>query len=89
MRNADVVSCDLNDAPLGIPRDEQHDTTREMPLATGVIPIKDFLEALVQIGYNGPVRAEPFNKRLNALLNEEACSETIIAMRKAFSLIGG
>ncbi|MCY4587257.1 MAG: sugar phosphate isomerase/epimerase [Bryobacterales bacterium] len=89
LRNADVVSCDLNDAPGGIPRDEQHDTSRELPLATGVIPIKDFLEALVQIGYNGPVRAEPFNKRLNALSNEEACSETIIAMRKAFSLIGG
>ena len=89
LRNVDVVSCDLNDAPVGIPRDEQHDTTRELPLATGVIPIKDFLEALVQIGYNGPVRAEPFNKRLNALSNEEACSETIIAMRKAFLLIGG
>lgn len=89
LRNADVVSCDLNDAPLGIPRDKQHDTTRELPLSTGLIPIKDFLEALVQIGYNGPVRAEPFNKRLNALSNEEACSETIIAMRKAFSLIGG
>lgn len=89
LRNADVVSCDLNDAPLGIPRDKQNDTTRELPLSTGLIPIKDFLEALVQIGYNGPVRAEPFNKRLNALSNEEACSETIIAMRKAFSLIGG
>lgn len=89
LRNVDVVSCDLNDAPVGIPRDEQHDTTRELPLATGVIPIKDFLKALVQIGYNGPVRAEPFNRRLNALSNEEACSETIIAMRKAFLLIGG
>ena len=89
LRSVDVVSCDLNDAPLGIPKDKQHDTTRELPLATGVIPIKDFLEALVQIGYNGPVRAEPFNKRLNALSNEEACSETIIAMRKAFSVIGG
>ena len=89
LRNADVVSCDLNDAPVGIPRGEQHDTTRELPLATGVIPIKDFLEALVEIDYNGPVRAEPFNKKLNALSNEEACSETIMAMRKAFSLIGG
>ncbi len=89
LRNEDVVSCDLNDAPGGIPRDKQHDTSRELPLATGVIPIKDFLEALVQIGYNGPVRAEPFNKRLNALSNEEACSETIIAMRKAFSVVGG
>ncbi len=89
LRNEDVVSCDLNDAPGGIPRDKQHDTSRELPLATGVIPIKDFLETLVQIGYNGPVRAEPFNKRLNALSNEEACSETIIAMRKAFSVVGG
>ncbi len=89
LRNEDVVSCDLNDAPGGIPRDKQHDTSRELPLATGVIPIKDFLEALVQIGYDGPVRAEPFNKGLNALSNAEACSETIIAMRKAFSLIRG
>ena len=38
LRNVDIVSCDLNDAPLGIPRDEQHDTTRELPLATGSDP---------------------------------------------------
>jgi len=46
-----------------------------------------FLKALNQIGYDGPVRAEPFNKVLNDLNNEEACAAAIAAMRKAFALI--
>jgi sugar phosphate isomerase/epimerase len=82
----DVVACDLNDAPAGIPVDEQQDNTRELPAATGVIDLKTFLKALVAIGYDGPVRAEPFNKALNALDNEPAVRETSAAMKKAFSL---
>jgi len=45
------------------------------------------LNALNKIGFDGPVRAEPFNKRLNQMDNEEACSETIAAMQKAFELL--
>ncbi len=89
LTNNDVVSCDLNDAPTGIPKDSQHDTTRELPIATGVIPIQEFLQALVKIEYDGPVRAEPFNKTLNDMPNEQACAATIEAMQKAFALIGG
>ena len=47
------------------------------------------LAALVKIDYDGPVRAEPFNKRLNDMPNEQACATTIDAMNKAFALIGG
>jgi sugar phosphate isomerase/epimerase len=89
LKNQDIVSCDLNDAPAGIPKAEQRDGSRELPVATGVIDAKAFLGALQTIGYDGPVRAEPFNKALNDMSNDEACSFTIEAMEKAFALIGG
>jgi sugar phosphate isomerase/epimerase len=83
----DVVSADLNDAPAGLPIEQQVDNRRELPSATGVIDLKAFLNALVRIGYDGPVRAEPFNQALNELDNEAACAATIAAMKKAFGLI--
>jgi sugar phosphate isomerase/epimerase len=87
LRNEDVVAVDLNDAPAGVPKDEQMDLSRELPMATGVIPVGDFLGALRDIGYDGPVRAEPFNKALNVLPNEEAVAATAAAMKKAFALV--
>lgn len=87
LTNADVVSCDLNDAPAGIPVDEQVDSRRELPAATGVIDLKAFLGALVQIGYDGPIRAEPFNQALAAMDDEAALAATAAAMKKAFALV--
>ncbi len=87
LKNADVVSVDLNDAPAGVAKDKQLDNRRELPAATGVIDVAAFLNGLQQIGYDGPVRAEPFNQALNDLNNEEACAATIAAMKKAFALI--
>lgn len=83
-----IIACDLNDAPAGIPREKQIDGQRELPLATGVIPVASFLNALQKLNYDGPVRAEPFSKPLNDLDNEEACARTFDAMQKAFALIG-
>jgi sugar phosphate isomerase/epimerase len=87
LKNADIVSVDLNDAPAGVAKEQQKDGQRELPCATGVIDTAAFLEALAQLDYDGPVRAEPFNKPLNDLDNEAACAATIQAMRKAFELI--
>jgi sugar phosphate isomerase/epimerase len=87
LRGEDVVAVDLNDAPAGIPKDQQMDLSRELPLATGIIPVADFLRALVAIGYDGPVRAEPFNKALNSLPKEEAVAATATSMKKAFALL--
>ncbi|MSU62251.1 MAG: sugar phosphate isomerase/epimerase [Pedosphaera sp.] len=87
LKNADVVSVDLNDAPMGVPKDQQIDGKRGLPLATGVIEVGGFLNALRQISYDGPVRAEPFNKPLNDLDNDAACAVTIAAMRKAFAQV--
>lgn len=86
LRNEDVVAVDLNDAPSGLALEQQQDGQRELPAATGVIPVADFLDALRQIGCDAPIRAEPFNKVLNALENEEACAATVTALRKAIAL---
>ena len=88
LKNSDVVSVDLNDAPAGVAKDQQQDGKRELPVATGVINVAAFLKALQEIGYDGPVRAEPFNKPLNDLGNEEACAATATAMKKAVALLG-
>src|SRR5438876_5520625 len=44
LRGADVVTVDLNDAPTGLTLDQYQDDQRELPAATGVIPIKTFLD---------------------------------------------
>jgi sugar phosphate isomerase/epimerase len=85
LRNEDMVAVDLNDAPAGLSLEQQQDGQRELPAATGVIPVKKFLEALRQIDCDAPIRAEPFNKVLNAMENEEACAATIAALRKAMA----
>ncbi|WP_197446636.1 sugar phosphate isomerase/epimerase family protein [Tautonia plasticadhaerens] len=88
LTNAQVIACDLNDAPAGIPVDEQVDNKRELPASTGVIDVKAFLDSLVAIGYDGPVRAEPFNAPLNAMGDEEAIEAVAGAMKRAFAKIG-
>jgi sugar phosphate isomerase/epimerase len=90
LKASDVVAVDLNDAPAGIPKDQQMDNRRELPCATGVIDVGAFLNALNEIGYDGPVRAEPFNQALNRLAKEDketACAATAQAVKKAFALI--
>jgi len=84
----DVVACDLNDAPAQLPVDQQRDGLRELPCATGIINLKGFLGALAAIGYDGPVRAEPFNSTLRTMPPEMAVATTARAMKRAFALIG-
>jgi sugar phosphate isomerase/epimerase len=87
LRNADVVTVDLNDAPTGLTLDQYNDGQRELPAATGVIPVKSFLDALVRIGYDGPIQAEPNNANLRATPMDQALSQTSAAIKKAFSEI--
>jgi sugar phosphate isomerase/epimerase len=89
LRNEDVVAVDLNDAPADVPKDQQRDNARELPLATGVIDARAFLKALVAIGYDGPVRAEPFNEAVRKMPPEDAVAATARAMKKAFALLEG
>jgi sugar phosphate isomerase/epimerase len=83
----DVVACDVNDAPRSVPVDQQRDGVRELPCATGVIDLRAFLTVLAAIGYDGPVRAEPFNATVRTLPAEAAVAATARAMKRAFALM--
>ncbi|MEQ9375536.1 MAG: sugar phosphate isomerase/epimerase family protein [Imperialibacter sp.] len=85
---SDIITADINDARAGFKREEQQDGKRELPLATGVINMKDFLQGLIDIGYDGPVRTEPFNQALNELENDEALATNMAAMKKSLALVG-
>ena len=83
LRNEDVVLVHVSDAPPGIPVDEQIDSKRELPGATGVIDLRGFMGALKEIGYDGPVSVEPFCERLKELSREEraqAVAKSLLAI---------
>ena len=67
MRAEQIIHVHINDAPPGIPIDEQQDLVRELPGETGIIDIKGFLGLLRRIGYDGPVTVEPFKRELQDL----------------------
>jgi len=71
-----VVVVHVNDAPEGVPVDEQLDGVRDLPGATGVIDIAGFLQSLQAIRYDGPVTPEPF-VNLRALPSDTARLERV------------
>jgi sugar phosphate isomerase/epimerase len=87
VRAPEIVAVDLNDAPAGVPLNEQIDGQRELPATTGVIDIATFVTALARAGYDGPARAEPFNAPLNAMDDDAACAASIAALRRAVAKI--
>jgi len=87
LSNDEIVVVDLNDARSGFTADEQIDGKRELPSATGVIDLKSFLSAMIEIGYDGPVRAEPFNQPLRDMSDNDALQATYQAMKKTFDLV--
>ena len=87
LKPEDIVVVDINDARNGFSRETQVDGKRELPLATGLIDLKSFMEGLVEIGYDGPVRTEPFNQAINELENEEALKKNKEAFNKVLALV--
>lgn len=88
LQGKEIIAVDLNDAPKGVEKKAQRDNQRELPTATGVIDIKSFLTAIRDTGFDGPVRAEPFNAPLNRMDDQDACAATAAALKRAFALIG-
>lgn len=83
LRGKEIVLVDLNDAPPGIPMAKLLDRQRELPGTTGVIDLATFLGALRQLGYSGPVRAEPFEFSGSHAPNDEICGRTAAALAGA------
>jgi sugar phosphate isomerase/epimerase len=89
LRREQVVYVHVNDAPAGIHVDEQIDSVRDLPGATGVLDIVGFLHALRGIGYDGPVTPEPFKKELKELSSDsERLKVANAAMDKIFRQAG-
>ena len=70
--NSLIVQVHVNDAPAGVPVDEQVDNVRGLPGETGVIDIAGFLGALQAMGYDGPITPEPFSTELPAMSRDDA-----------------
>ena len=87
LTNKDVVHVHVNDAPAGIPIDQQVDNRRKLPVTTGVIDLKGFINALVRIGYDGPVECEPFDQQLRQMEDEAAVQKTIESLERLWGLI--
>jgi len=80
----DIIMCQLNDAVNGRTRDEQIDLERDLPGKTGLIDTAPFLNFLQEVGYDRTVSAEPFNKDLNKMNNEEAAKTTYDSIKNSF-----
>ena len=87
LRAEDIVYVHVNDAPEGVPVAAQLDLVRRLPGATGVIDIDGFLKVLHEIGYDGPVTPEPFEKSLVALPTDEACKIARDSMRQIWQAL--
>ncbi|HEC03260.1 MAG TPA: sugar phosphate isomerase/epimerase [Phycisphaerales bacterium] len=83
----DVVHVHVNDAPAGIDVDKQMDNRRQLPVTSGVIDMKGFINALVKIGYDGPVECEPFDQDLRKMDDGPALQKTIDALNRIWTLI--
>lgn len=79
LTNAQIVVVHVNDAPPGIPWDEQIDTVRALPMETGVLDLAGFMGKVQDIGYDGPVMPEPFSQRVSDL----AATDPLAAAREA------
>jgi sugar phosphate isomerase/epimerase len=86
LENKQVVYVHINDGQAGLAVDEQLDLVRCLPGETGKIDIGAFLNALRKIDYDGPVVAEPFEKKLNALPPAEAVRVVAEAVHKVWEM---
>ncbi|MBW8040609.1 MAG: sugar phosphate isomerase/epimerase [Planctomycetes bacterium] len=87
LSNKDIIHVHVNDAPAGIPTDQQVDNRRKLPVTTSVIDLKGFINALANIGYDGPVECEPFDQELRRMEDNAALQKTIESLNRLWDLI--
>ncbi|MDR1904921.1 MAG: sugar phosphate isomerase/epimerase [Treponema sp.] len=67
-----IILVHLNDAPAGVPMNEQIDNVRGLPGAYGVLRFAEFFDGLKSLGYTGPAVVEPFYPVLAKMSFEDA-----------------
>lgn len=87
--NDQVVNVHVNDAPEGLTMATYDDHDRRLPMETNVMDLPGFMHKLKTMNYDGPVTAEPFSKRLNAMDDPmEAAKITASYMDKMWQAAG-
>lgn len=87
----DIIVVHVNDAPAGVPLEEQIDNVRCLPMETGVIDLVSFVRKLAALGYDGPVTPEPFSARVNEIAARDpfqAAKVTATAMERLWQAAG-
>jgi sugar phosphate isomerase/epimerase len=79
-----IVMAHINDAPRGLSAEEQLDQSRELPGATGVLRIDEFIKGLQNLKYDGPVSVEPFYAPLKSMSFDEAVKTAKLSMDKVW-----
>lgn len=87
LSNKDIVHVHVNDAPAGMGVDQQVDNRRKLPATTNVIDLKGFINALVKIGYDGPVECEPFDQELRKMDQAVIVQTTAESLNRLWGLI--
>jgi sugar phosphate isomerase/epimerase len=87
LTNRQIVHVHVNDAPADLPVDQQVDSRRRLPVTTGVIDMKGFINALARFDYDGPVECEPFDQELRSLPAEDAIRATAAALNRVWELL--
>ena len=87
LASKDVIHVHVNDAPSGVDVDKQMDNRRQLPVTSGVIDMKGFINALVKIGYDGPVECEPFDQELRKMDDGPAMQKTVDSLDRIWALI--
>jgi sugar phosphate isomerase/epimerase len=87
LSNKDIVHVHVNDAPSGVEVDQQIDNRRKLPATTGVIDLKGFINALIKLGYDGPVECEPFDQELRKMDQATIVQTTAESLNRLWGLI--
>ena len=79
-----LVYVHVNDAPADVGIDRQMDEDRRLPGDTGVIDLPRFMQALRDLGYDGPVTPEPLWDELADLPAEESARRAGVALQRVW-----
>lgn len=87
LRDEEIISCDLNDAPVGVAIEDLQDAPRALPASTGVIDLKTFVGALVKIGYSGPIQVEPMLIEFRSMPADAVLKQTADSLQRTLELL--
>jgi sugar phosphate isomerase/epimerase len=82
-----ILYVELNDGLPGYDIFTIPEFERELPFTTGVTKVEDFLKALHQKGYQGPVAVEPWNQGIQNMPLEDAIKTVKESLDKSLSFI--